>query len=423
MEPAQKAKMLFAASRAFSPSAPVDRLTLFAGRLGQIRAISNAIGTRGRHAIMFGNRGVGKTSLANILKDLFTGDDSGVRIVKVNCVESDGFRNVWQKAFSGLSVIVEGTPAPDGAPRPAPTEYSLDQYVPEAGHFGPGEVRKICQYASQENFELVIVFDEFDRLDEQERGHFADTIKDLSDNSVNTTLVLVGVATDVVHLISEHASIDRCLKQIPMPPMAADELLGIIEKAATTIGIKFEGAAASLIVSLSQGLPHYTHLIGQESACYAIQQDRNTVTIDDVSAGIRAAIDTAQESVKNDYHRATSSQRKGTLYPQVLLACAMAKTDEMGTFSSSDVRDPLCQITDEDYEIPNFSQHLDNFSSDPARGPILEKSGASRRFRFRFRNPLLRPYIIMKGLNEGQISGDLIEQIQEAVGSKPPVDK
>ncbi len=37
---------------------------------------------------------------------------------------------------------------------------------------------------------------------------------------------------------------------------------------------------------------------------------------------------------------------------------------------------------------------------------MLQKKGSTRRFRYRFVNPLLQPYVIMKGLSE-----DLIEPI------------
>jgi hypothetical protein len=65
-------------------------------------------------------------------------------------------------------------------------------------------------------------------------------------------------------------------------------------------------------------------------------------------------------------------------------------------------------------------QHLDKFATDSSRGPVLEKSGTSRRFRFRFRNPLLRPFIMMKGLAENKITGDLLEQLAK---KQTPIEK
>ena len=72
------------------------------------------------------------------------------------------------------------------------------------------------------------------------------------------------------------------------------------------------------------------------------------------------------------YQNATSGQRKGTLFRQALLACALARVDAQGYFVSAAVREPFSRIMGKEYQIPGFSQHLDKFSSDPSRGPVLE---------------------------------------------------
>jgi Cdc6-like AAA superfamily ATPase len=409
MTDGERHKLTALCARVFSPSAPVNKLTLFAGRMDQVRKVSEAVNTRGRHAIMYGDRGVGKTSLANILHEVFI-DVEGIRIVKVNCAETDDFRNVWRKALKEITVIEEIPPTADD-PKATTLEGTLADYIEEDQHFGPGEVRRLAEQSSSSEFEIVIVFDEFDRLAPDDRGLFADLIKDLSDNSVYTTILLVGVARDVVDLIAGHASIDRCLRQILMPAMDRKELGEIIIKAMNALGMTIDQAASELIISLSQGLPHYTHLLGQEAAYRAISANRRNIALEDVEAGIQEALQNTQQTVRNDYLKAAQGQRKGTLFPQVLLACALADVDELGYFSSVDVRGPLCKITKKEYDIPNFSQHLDKFSSDESRGPVLERWGASRRFRFRFINPLLRPFIIMKGLRDNMISGELIGRL------------
>ena len=52
---------------AFTPAAPVDDQSLFAGRVDQLMTCSMAMGQHGVHIGVYGERGVGKTSLANIL--------------------------------------------------------------------------------------------------------------------------------------------------------------------------------------------------------------------------------------------------------------------------------------------------------------------------------------------------------------------
>ena len=55
------------------------------------------------------------------------------------------------------------------------------------------------------------------------------------------------------------------------------------------------------------------------------------------------------------------------------------------------------------YEIPSFVRHL-NLFCDKARGPVLQKTGISRRFRYRFLNPLLQPFVIMQGMADGLVT-------------------
>ena len=56
---------IYDAIDAFSPGAPIDDLNLLAGRAKQIDQMLDAVLQRGQHAILYGERGVGKSSLAN----------------------------------------------------------------------------------------------------------------------------------------------------------------------------------------------------------------------------------------------------------------------------------------------------------------------------------------------------------------------
>ena len=61
----------FEASQLFTPSSPLTENDLFAGRLEQIEKMLDATGERGKHVILFGERGVGKTSLARLFESFF----------------------------------------------------------------------------------------------------------------------------------------------------------------------------------------------------------------------------------------------------------------------------------------------------------------------------------------------------------------
>src|ERR1700682_1156763 len=54
----------------FTPGTPVNRLAMLAGRIKQIDKVLEAVFSPGQHAAIYGERGVGKSSLANLIYDI-----------------------------------------------------------------------------------------------------------------------------------------------------------------------------------------------------------------------------------------------------------------------------------------------------------------------------------------------------------------
>jgi ABC-type molybdenum transport system ATPase subunit/photorepair protein PhrA len=55
------------ASTVFQPRTPITGKDLFAGRWAELTDISDAVHQAGLHVAIYGERGVGKTSLANVV--------------------------------------------------------------------------------------------------------------------------------------------------------------------------------------------------------------------------------------------------------------------------------------------------------------------------------------------------------------------
>jgi hypothetical protein len=244
---------------------------------------------------------------------------------------------------------------------------------------------------------VIVFIDEFDRpIDLQVRTLFADTTKILSDHGLNVTLVLVGVGTSVTELIGEHQSIGRSLVQVHMPMMSTPELTEIVRSGMKAAELDVDEGFIERVVKMSLGLPHYTHLIAQHGARNTIETDRTRVTEDDTHDAVQLATEDVSQTVRETYHRATFSNRD-TIYTEVLLACAMAGKDEIGQFGSADIKEPLRRITGREYDIPAYSAHLSAFAStDGPRGRVLHRFGTQARFRYRFVDPLMPPYVLMK---------------------------
>ncbi|MEM9906126.1 MAG: ATP-binding protein [Cyanobacteria bacterium P01_D01_bin.44] len=90
----------YKAAQVFTPSAPIDSQELFAGRLDQVGQVVNAVAQKGQHVILYGERGVGKTSLANVIPQITKKmTDSEVFSAIINCDGVDNFTSLWEKNF------------------------------------------------------------------------------------------------------------------------------------------------------------------------------------------------------------------------------------------------------------------------------------------------------------------------------------
>jgi Cdc6-like AAA superfamily ATPase len=369
--------------KVFTPSAPIDDQALFAGRVNQLNRIISAVSQRGQHAILFGERGVGKTSLANVLLEMVRGSQEHLESVSVNCDTEDRFEQLWCKIFSQLEKTQN-------------LDFEQHQVNPEFIRV------RLQQHRSSS---AIIIIDEMDRLrsDAYFTSLMADTIKTLSDHSVHTTLILVGVANSVEALIAEHLSIERALIQIQMPRMSPEELTEILRKGLGVLSMEMDQEVIKSIVFLSQGLPSYVHLLALYASQSAIRENKSNITVSHLTRAIRQACENAQHSIMSTYSTSISSSRQETIYPAVLLACAMAQKDETGCFRAVDVREPLSEILAKTYTTTSaFNRHLNQFCED-SRGKILEKIGVERHYRFRFTNAMMPPYILMEGLRTAMI--------------------
>jgi Cdc6-like AAA superfamily ATPase len=368
---------------AFTPGAPINSRDLFAGRKSELQRVIKTIFRRGQHVALFGERGVGKTSLAQTLFDfLVLSGKSDFQIARINCSENMTFEEMWRSICRGFVVTTGDSTLP------------LDDALPSKPT--PENVRETFQLLDGP---AIVIIDEFDRLENEEiERMMADTIKTLSDNSIDATLIVVGVADSVDQLIGEHQSIARAIEQTAMPRMSKNELLEIVDKGMHRCeGLTMLPSVRERCADLAHGLPTYTHLLAREAATSAVEARRSVIVMTDLDAAIKEAVNSQLSTNLTAYNKAVTTA-KGLYLKPVLLACALAEKDEKGYFYANAVRGPLQAITNKKFEIPAFARHLKAFS-ESGRGSILERDGR----RYRFSKPIMEPYVILRGLADGQI--------------------
>jgi Cdc6-like AAA superfamily ATPase len=370
--------------KVFSPTSPIKEKDFFFGRIQQLTKIANAINEKGQHAILYGERGVGKTSLANIMCTSLT----NVYPTKVTCNRNDTFKSLWERALTQVH-FSQTTQSIGFSPIAKKQLINLGKSVTSKENITPADIEQIVGPFQQ--FHFLFIFDEFDNLTvNKARSAFSDLIKSLSDNLGNITIVIVGIADNVENLIANHQSLERCLMQIKMPRMSDEELNEIITKGFETLQIKIPDAIKQKIITFSSGFPHYTHLLCKFCAKEAIKREADEVSTEDLNEAIRLSVENTSEQSRIAYKKAILSSSSKSQWKEVLFACALANTDEFDRFSTNDVQKEFSTLTNK--TRASITYNLGKFCSEE-RGNILEKVGAGRNFKYRFLNPMIKAFI------------------------------
>lgn len=375
--------------------APIAEEELFAGRSTEIGRILEAALTPSRNVVVFGERGVGKTSISNIFWKKYNKSLQTVIAARVQADPSDTFSSLWIKAIEEL----EETARALGRLDLVPISSDFESVTPDI-------LRREFQKC-RPNAIPILVIDEFDKLrDKNARELSANVIKYLYDYTVNFTVVLVGVAESVKELISDHESIRRALTQIRLERMSPVELRDIIETRLAKTPMKMDMDARETIVLLSRGMPYFTQMLGKFAAQTAARSKRLRVNLSDVDTAMDLFIQEEDQTFRDQYRSATESNQPDNLFKEVLLSCALARADDSGFFTATDVVGPLNSICTEKKTHAHFQRHLGEFIL-PTRDSVITRRGISRQYRYRFTDPMMQPYVIIKGIQSGMIAGEM----------------
>ena len=390
----------FECEQVFTPGTPIRENELFAGRKPQIEKLSQRIRSPGTHAVIYGERGVGKSSLVNVFRYIADASANRIQYIRVAGVANDSFTSLFLKVFKRMSTSDNGDSVQLSEKYEGKT-ITADDILLEFQGFALSAIP-------------IIVIDELDKIaNKGVREEIAETIKLVSDEGANVTFFVVGIADNIEDLIEGHESIDRAIAQVEMPRMADHEIIDIILPRARRLGLRITEDALWECVFLAKGLPHYAQLLGLHGCQACCDQKIATVGVDQIREAEARSIGESNSTIRANFDDAIFSERSENLFLPVLLACALVPKDATGRFIAKDVARVLSDVTGTKYEVPAFSYHLDQFTT-KERGKVLEKLGVKRQFKFRFREALVEPYVVMKGRAANLIT----EAIEKKYGPK-----
>ncbi|NLO05639.1 MAG: ATP-binding protein [candidate division WS1 bacterium] len=344
----------------FTPRHPVDRAEYFRGREAQVASCYASMLEVGSHILIYGDRGVGKTSLATVACERATDDaNPKPQVCQVNCDAKSTFHSIWASVLTRLGV--EGNVVAKTKEKTEGGGFELNAAVAKGGadthttsredvetfhqsELTPSSVAQLID-DFDENRHGLIVIDEIDRLpDEVDRQLMADLMKQLSDRRTPTTLVLVGIAQTAGDLLAGHPSSQRSLTQVRLDRMDSNEIREILEKGSSACDIGFADDVVDRIVDFSAGYPHFAHLLGQKCAYHAIRLRDYHVHSHELSYALQDAVKEAEESLRIAYSDATSSAQAAG-YTEILHALAYIPST---VFSKDDCRRYIQSYTKQD---------------------------------------------------------------------------
>ncbi len=335
---------------AFLPATEVNDPTRFAGRREEVATLLDALRVEGSVPLIYGHRGLGKSSLAiqmariaqgdvELLHHLGLGDlafDERSRFVvfRVTCTHTtanlDSLLQLMINEIEGETATAEATRETVRAPGATTATFrasikmleyertqTLENRLARESYESLGVDEKFRRLVSliAEVYGLPVLFviDEVDRLTDS--CGLAGFLKVNSSESLK--FVLVGIAGSHAELLADHLSVDRQLVPVSVGQMSPDDLAAIVDGAVTYlrssgVEVRFTPRARDRLARLASGFPWFVHVLGQTALVSTVDDGRDEVLSADVSAAVDSLIssrfaqkyaDQYQGAVRDSRHR------------------------------------------------------------------------------------------------------------------------
>jgi hypothetical protein len=234
---------------------------------------------------------------------------------------------------------------------------------------------------------ILFIIDELDRM-KKTKG-LASFLKAAS--SEDLKFVLVGIASNVSDLLSDHQSLERRLQPVKVPLMDLAELGQIVAKAehyleGEGVGISFSTRAIARLARVASGFPWFVHVLGQQCLVDADSDGRVLVDEEHVERAIHGIVDNRLAQQFSDmYQKAVrdSEPRERTLRAFAHWTDADIPTGE------------VYKVLRESLGVQNGSTYRGHLCK-PEFGDVLFVPAIQKRGLVRFRNEMFKAYVRMR---------------------------
>lgn len=298
---------------ALSAAQPVRSPEMLKGRERELEGIDRALCAPGRNVFIYGDRGVGKSSLAATAAYEYQSSDNRPIIVggSPNETFESIIANIANQAMgysrttnvkeqSGLSLEWRGLKWQQGREVSAKDVHEQLKTIGDA-------VDLLGEIARVHSQQPVVVIDEFDAIPgDEDRNRFAALLKSLGDREIDLKFIFTGIGRSLEELLGAHQSAYRQLAAFEVHRLGWDARREIVTQAAQAFGLDVDNDINWRIAIVSDGFPHYVHLITEHMIWQAFDDETECEVLGahHYQLGLREAIEQINVELKRPYQKA-----------------------------------------------------------------------------------------------------------------------
>lgn len=318
-------------NKVVSPAQPIQTIEHLIGRDIELDRIEKALFAPGRHIFIYGDRGVGKSSLAATAANQFQSSEAQYIDVSASpeATCNSIIANIAYQAIN-VSRIQKQKQSTNTTfmlkfLRHGVTKETILNDLHSEIRTLSDAVEILKEVSALHSTQPIVVVDEFDRIQNpSERTLFADLLKHLGDKKVNLKFIFTGVGKTLEELLGAHQSAIRQLETIELPKLSWDARWEIAQAAARAFDLdEIDREICIRIAAVSDGYPYYVHLI-TEKLLWRVFEDPNPITQitwDHYYNALKDAILSINAELRRPYDLATN-QRSSDDYEEILWSTA-----------------------------------------------------------------------------------------------------
>ena len=323
---ALRAKLL----SAYTPARPVIDRRMFAGRIGIMKTLIHAIEEQRFHVVIYGERGVGKSSLLHLVSE--AAKDARYLVAYIDCGQRSEFDETFRALAANIPLMFHSAYGP--------TSIESERGDTLVSLLGPEPITvgtAIEALSRIEGTRVLLILDDFDHTGSEDfRNTIAELLKGLSDQAVHVQALIAGVPAELAKLVGHVPSLHRNVLAMQVPRMIAGEIREIIRKGEAVSDVHFDDEAVHVIIVACAGSPYLAKLLSYRAALAAVEDGRRTINAGDVGASTQVAIDELRKTVSRPAQfQIDELMQQGQL--AVLGALAAAAQSTGGSFTMEDV--------------------------------------------------------------------------------------